>query len=167
MPKLALSVSEQICLMFLAVKPFHVLISHPYIHKQTQLSRECQCPAFLWIWCIHRSESKSSQLPLSLPSHSQPWSYQNPRSQNTGKTSLICHSSSHDVLILSVCFNHTRSQLKQSQTSQNACLTMSMEDVQSLRSIRPKRDKLPSVEISFSGQTQPRTVSFSLKQVCI
>ncbi|XP_016427701.1 unconventional myosin-XVB [Sinocyclocheilus rhinocerous] len=48
--------------------------------------------------------------------------------------------------------------------SQNACLTMSMEDVQSLRSIRPKKDKLPSVEISFSGRTQPRTVSFSLKQ---
>uniref|UniRef100_A0A8C1FIV0 Myosin XVB n=1 Tax=Cyprinus carpio carpio TaxID=630221 RepID=A0A8C1FIV0_CYPCA len=48
--------------------------------------------------------------------------------------------------------------------SQNACLTMSMEDVQSLRSIRPKKDKLPSVEISFSGQTQPRTISFSLKQ---
>ncbi|XP_052427113.1 unconventional myosin-XVB isoform X2 [Carassius gibelio] len=48
--------------------------------------------------------------------------------------------------------------------SQNVCLTMSMEDVQSLRSIRPKKDKLPSVEISFSGQTQPRTISFSLKQ---
>ncbi|KTG40000.1 hypothetical protein cypCar_00014931, partial [Cyprinus carpio] len=48
--------------------------------------------------------------------------------------------------------------------SQNACLTMSLEDVQSLRSIRPKKDKLPSVEISFSGQTQPMTVSFSLKQ---
>uniref|UniRef100_A0A672LYA2 Unconventional myosin-XV-like n=2 Tax=Sinocyclocheilus grahami TaxID=75366 RepID=A0A672LYA2_SINGR len=48
--------------------------------------------------------------------------------------------------------------------SQNACLTMSLEDMQCLRSIRPKKDKLPSVEISFSGQTQPRTVSFSLKQ---
>uniref|UniRef100_A0A8C2CBB6 MyTH4 domain-containing protein n=1 Tax=Cyprinus carpio TaxID=7962 RepID=A0A8C2CBB6_CYPCA len=48
--------------------------------------------------------------------------------------------------------------------SQNACLTMSLEDVQSLRSVRPKKDKLPSVEISFSGQTQPTTVSFSLKQ---
>ncbi|XP_051769930.1 unconventional myosin-XVB isoform X2 [Ctenopharyngodon idella] len=48
--------------------------------------------------------------------------------------------------------------------SQNACLTVSLEDVQSLRSIRPKKDKLQSVEISFSGQTQPRTLSISLKQ---
>ncbi|TRY56656.1 hypothetical protein DNTS_014134 [Danionella cerebrum] len=48
--------------------------------------------------------------------------------------------------------------------SQNTCLTMSLEDVQSLRSISPKKDKLPSVEISFSGQAQPRTLSFTLKQ---
>ncbi|KAG1955060.1 myosin XVB [Pimephales promelas] len=48
--------------------------------------------------------------------------------------------------------------------SQNACLTVSLEDVQSLRSIRPKKDKLQSVEIIFSGQTQPRTLSFNLKQ---
>ncbi|KAK9965781.1 hypothetical protein ABG768_004852 [Culter alburnus] len=48
--------------------------------------------------------------------------------------------------------------------SQNACLTVSLEDVQSLRSIRPKKDKLQSVEISFSGQTQPRTLSIHLKQ---
>ncbi|XP_052467709.1 unconventional myosin-XVB-like [Carassius gibelio] len=48
--------------------------------------------------------------------------------------------------------------------SQNECLTMSLEDVQSLRSVRPKKDKLPSVEITFSGQTQPKTVSLSLKQ---
>ncbi|XP_068074789.2 myosin XVB isoform X2 [Danio rerio] len=46
----------------------------------------------------------------------------------------------------------------------NACLTMSMEDVLSLRSIRPKKDKLPSVEISFGGQTQHKTLSFNLKQ---
>jgi len=56
---------------------------------------------------------------------------------------------------------------KLSQTSQNACLTVSLEDVQSLRSIRPKKDKLQSVEIIFSGQTQPRTLSFNLKQVCM
>ncbi|XP_067285687.1 unconventional myosin-XVB [Pseudorasbora parva] len=48
--------------------------------------------------------------------------------------------------------------------SQNECLTVSLEDVQSLRSIRPKRDKLQAVEISFGGQTQPRTLSLYLKQ---
>ncbi|KAA0725024.1 Unconventional myosin-XV [Triplophysa tibetana] len=48
--------------------------------------------------------------------------------------------------------------------TQNTCLTLSLEDVQSLRSIRPKKDKLPTVEVNFIGQTQPKIVTFHLKQ---
>ncbi|CAM4711107.1 unnamed protein product [Leuciscus chuanchicus] len=80
------------------------------------------------------------------------------------KTQVSDTQYSYDALIIIVCFNHARQRLNFSQTSQNACLTVSLEEVQSLRSISPKKDKLQSVEISFSGQTQPRTLSISLKQ---
>ncbi|XP_051958632.1 unconventional myosin-XV-like [Xyrauchen texanus] len=48
--------------------------------------------------------------------------------------------------------------------TQNICLKMALEDVQSLRSIRPKKDKLPTVEVNFGNPTSLKTVSFSLKQ---
>lgn len=69
--------------------------------------------------------------------------------------------SSHDVLILKVFFNHTTTK----QSLQNSCLTIPMDDVQSLRSIRSKKDKMPSVEITFGSQAQTTTISFGLKQV--
>ncbi|KAI2658343.1 Unconventional myosin-XV [Labeo rohita] len=48
--------------------------------------------------------------------------------------------------------------------TQNSCLTIPMDDVQSLRSIRSKKDKMPSVEITFGSQAQTTTISFGLKQ---
>ncbi|XP_051530295.1 unconventional myosin-XVB-like isoform X2 [Myxocyprinus asiaticus] len=48
--------------------------------------------------------------------------------------------------------------------TQNTCLKMALEDVQSLRSIRPKKDKLPSIEVNFGSPNNLKIISFSLKQ---
>uniref|UniRef100_A0A8C2GHG7 Myosin XVB n=1 Tax=Cyprinus carpio TaxID=7962 RepID=A0A8C2GHG7_CYPCA len=115
--------------LLIAVKPFHLLIPHPYIH-------------------INKPFPESVSV---LPSFGF----------DVFTAQKVSHRSCPSPSLIAL--NHEFIKILDPK-SQNACLTMSMEDVQSLRSIRPKKDKLPSVEISFSGQTQPRTISFSLKQ---
>ncbi|XP_036428330.1 LOW QUALITY PROTEIN: unconventional myosin-XVB [Colossoma macropomum] len=48
--------------------------------------------------------------------------------------------------------------------TQMASLTIPLEEVQSLRSLRPKKEKVPAVEIHFGDKSQVKTITIFLKQ---
>ncbi|XP_057215319.1 unconventional myosin-XV [Triplophysa rosa] len=80
---------------------------------------------------------------------------------NIFTTQKVSHGSCPSPCLIAV--NHEVILVLDPKT-QNTCLTLSLEDVQSLRSVRPKKDKLPTVEVNFIGQTLPKIITFHLKQ---
>ncbi|KAL7869409.1 hypothetical protein AOLI_G00133970 [Acnodon oligacanthus] len=62
-----------------------------------------------------------------------------------------------------VAINYETISIVHPQT-QMASVTIPLEEVQSLRSLRPKKEKVPAVEINFGDPSQVKTITIFLKQ---